>query len=385
MRWIIDEYFYSYIDSPYYKCNELEQLLKRSGIASRFEEKEQKEGSGEAGEKGNSKENEDHSNSNEQMGNEKNGESKVNEEGPGEKGENQEEQIKKGSDTEAKAEKPKTKMTRGEWNAVRQYIGKPRRFSQAFVNEELNKIQNYRNFTRDAISRKKQMQSFKVAGGNNPSSEELSKSLQIDPEIVNSARSLSGLEVSEYVLAIHPTCNHFHSGTVLTVDGAAVVINFISTDLGVQKVADHHVVSLSNKDPSAPGTQGIGDLSGSLRSSNPFQNFTKDIDFVAMAMLVKMLERKMLLVNELKTFNELGEKNWGSLNEKFFLDYEWTLGQIDRLNAQIKDVAIKFRLRGFGSTSSFGKPSKPIQIHDCGCSLVCWSRRRRKRESESRS
>lgn len=347
MRWIIDEYFYSYIDNPYYKCSELEHLLKRIGIGSISGESDEKEKE--------TKENGDKSNSEEEK---KTGgkpqDSTVMKEEASEGGiENQGEPQK---ESVAKSEN-KTKMTRKEWNTVRQYIGKPRRFSQAFVNEELLRLQNFRSFARDSISRKKQPQGFKFGFGHPGSTEEVSRNLQLDPEVVAGARNLSGFEVSEYVLAIHPTCNHFHSGTVLTIDGPAVVINFISTDLGVQKVADHHVISLSNKEALNGGGQGLGEVPGPMRSSNPFQSFTKDIDFTAMAMLIKMLERKMLLVNELKTFNELAEKNSGSLNEKFYLDYNWTLMQIEKLNLQIKDVAVKFRLRGFGSTiSSFGKP-----------------------------
>lgn len=42
-----------------------------------------------------------------------------------------------------------------------------------------------------------------------------------------------------------------------------------------------------------------------------------------MALLIKILERKTLLVNELKHFNDLADKKPNSLKEEFFEDMGW--------------------------------------------------------------
>lgn len=50
----------------------------------------------------------------------------------------------------------------------------------------------------------------------------------------------------------------------------------------------------------------------------------RDVDFFAMALLIQILERKTLLVNELRHFNNLAEKRQAnSLKEEFFEDMGW--------------------------------------------------------------
>ena len=50
----------------------------------------------------------------------------------------------------------------------------------------------------------------------------------------------------------------------------------------------------------------------------------KDIDHFAMALLMKLLERKTLLINELQNFNELAEKRQiNQLKEEFYEDFGW--------------------------------------------------------------
>jgi tRNA-dihydrouridine synthase len=54
----------------------------------------------------------------------------------------------------------------------------------------------------------------------------------------------------------------------------------------------------------------------------------RDLDHFAMALLIKILERKTLLVNELKHFNDLAEKKQAnSLREEFYEDFGWIVRQ----------------------------------------------------------
>lgn len=50
----------------------------------------------------------------------------------------------------------------------------------------------------------------------------------------------------------------------------------------------------------------------------------RDLDHFAMALLIKILERKSLLVGELKHFNDLAEKKQvANLKDEFFEDFGW--------------------------------------------------------------
>jgi len=73
----------------------------------------------------------------------------------------------------------------------------------------------------------------------------------------------------------------------------------------------------------------------------------RDIDHFAMAFLIKILERKTLLVNELKTFNDLAEKKIDRVNESFYEDFGWIGNQINNIDNMLKHITAKFRLRGF--------------------------------------
>jgi hypothetical protein len=65
----------------------------------------------------------------------------------------------------------------------------------------------------------------------------------------------------------------------------------------------------------------------------------RDLDHFAMALLIKILERKSLLVGELKHFNDLAEKKQVSnLKDEFFEDFGWivlprsNIGKSDQLD-----------------------------------------------------
>lgn len=63
----------------------------------------------------------------------------------------------------------------------------------------------------------------------------------------------------------------------------------------------------------------------SVEKSISQQNITQDVDLFSMAFLLKILERKHVLINEIKHFNDLAEKNASTLNERFYQEYGWTV------------------------------------------------------------
>lgn len=71
-----------------------------------------------------------------------------------------------------------------------------------------------------------------------------------------------------------------------------------------------------------------------------------------MAFLFKVLERKQVLINEIKNYNDLAEKNQSLLNERFYQEYGWTGLNINLLDNALKHIIAKFRLRGVTKMST---------------------------------
>ena len=56
----------------------------------------------------------------------------------------------------------------------------------------------------------------------------------------------------------------------------------------------------------------------------------KELDHFAMALMIKILERKTLLVTELRHFNDLAEKKQSTnLNKEFYEDLGWVVDSVD--------------------------------------------------------
>ncbi|KAL6971312.1 hypothetical protein U1Q18_030990 [Sarracenia purpurea var. burkii] len=107
------------------------------------------------------------------------------------------------------------RLTRVEWGVIRSSLGKPRRFSEQFLKEEKEKLNQYRDSVRTHYT--------EVRAGTR-------EGLPTDL-----ARPLS---VGQRVIAIHPRTREIHDGNVLTVDHSRCRVQFDRPELGVEFVLD---------------------------------------------------------------------------------------------------------------------------------------------------
>lgn len=107
------------------------------------------------------------------------------------------------------------RLTRVEWGVIRSSLGKPRRFSEQFLKEENEKLNQYRESVREHYT-----------------------------ELRNGVREglptdlAKPLSVGQRVIAIHPRTREIHDGSVLTVDHSKCRVQFDRHDLGVEFVMD---------------------------------------------------------------------------------------------------------------------------------------------------
>ncbi|KAL7104987.1 hypothetical protein ACP275_07G016600 [Erythranthe tilingii] len=107
------------------------------------------------------------------------------------------------------------RLTRVEWGVIRSSLGKPRRFSEQFLKEEKEKLNQYRDSVRKHYTELR---------------EGVREGLPTDL-----ARPLS---VGQRVIAIHPKTREIHDGSVLTVDHSKCRVQFDRPELGVEFVMD---------------------------------------------------------------------------------------------------------------------------------------------------
>ncbi|KAL6532247.1 hypothetical protein OROGR_014217 [Orobanche gracilis] len=107
------------------------------------------------------------------------------------------------------------RLTRVEWGVIRSSLGKPRRFSEQFLKEEKEKLNQYRDSVRKHYTELR---------------EGTREGLPTDL-----ARPLS---VGQRVIAIHPRTREINDGSVLTVDHSKCRIQFYRPELGVEFVMD---------------------------------------------------------------------------------------------------------------------------------------------------
>ncbi|CAM9004189.1 unnamed protein product [Rhodiola kirilowii] len=129
------------------------------------------------------------------------------------------------------------RLTRVEWGVIRSSLGKPRRFSQQFLKEEKEKLNQYRECVRNHYT--------ELRLG---SREGLPTDL---------ARPLS---VGQRVIAIHPKTREIHDGSVLTVDRSRCRVQFDKPELGVEFVMDIDCMPL-NPLENMPASLAINKLS----------------------------------------------------------------------------------------------------------------------------
>ncbi|KZV24018.1 protein ALWAYS EARLY 3-like [Dorcoceras hygrometricum] len=105
------------------------------------------------------------------------------------------------------------RLTRAEWGVIRSSLGRPRRFSEQFLKEEKEKLDQYRDSVRKHYT-------------------ELREGVR-DGLPTDLARPLS---VGQRVIAIHPKTREVHDGSVLTVDHSRCRVQFDRHELGVEFV-----------------------------------------------------------------------------------------------------------------------------------------------------
>ncbi|KAI3459287.1 hypothetical protein Pfo_015950 [Paulownia fortunei] len=139
------------------------------------------------------------------------------------------------------------RLTRVEWGVIRSSLGKPRRFSEQFLKEEKEKLNQYRDSVRKHYTELR---------------EGVREGLPTDL-----ARPLS---VGQHVIAIHPKTREIHDGSVLTVDHSRCRVQFDRHELGVEFVMDIDCMPLNPFEnmPTLLGRQTIA-------VDNFFENFNE--------------------------------------------------------------------------------------------------------------
>ncbi|CAH9059613.1 unnamed protein product [Cuscuta europaea] len=117
------------------------------------------------------------------------------------------------------------RLTRVEWDVIRSSLGKPRRFSEQFLKEEKEKLNQYREFVR--------MHYTEVREGTR---------VGLPTDL---ARPIS---VGQRVIAIHSKTRELHDGSVLTVDHSRCRVQFDRPELGVEIVKDIDCMPLNPND-----------------------------------------------------------------------------------------------------------------------------------------
>ncbi|KAG8636582.1 hypothetical protein MANES_15G014400v8 [Manihot esculenta] len=107
------------------------------------------------------------------------------------------------------------RLTRVEWGVIRSSLGKPRRFSEQFLKEEKEKLNQYRESVRNHYT--------ELRAGTR------------DGLPTDLARPLS---VGQRIIALHPRTREIHDGSVLTVDHNRCRVQFDEPELGVEFVMD---------------------------------------------------------------------------------------------------------------------------------------------------
>ena len=105
-----------------------------------------------------------------------------------------------------------TSLNKSDWLIIRLSQSKPRRFSKKFLYSELEKLNNFRFLLRNFLHE-------------NISLNELDSKIQ-NPILLDKIKKMNHLTVGQIVLALHPICQHFHYGAVLTANIEHNIIKF---------------------------------------------------------------------------------------------------------------------------------------------------------------
>ncbi|GER49778.1 hypothetical protein STAS_27048 [Striga asiatica] len=263
------------------------------------------------------------------------------------------------------------RLTRVEWGVIRSSLGKPRRFSEQFLREEKQKLNQYRFSVRKHYS--------ELRDG-------VREGLPTDL-----ARPLS---VGQRVIAIHPKTRELHDGSVLTIDHSRCRVQFHRRELGVEFVMDidcmplnpyenmpalfgRHVgnffenlngVKIDERPPefmklgsgdNVVNSNVISQLAPAVGPAVVLGSTTNEIitihakeaDVRALAKLTRALDRKDAVVMELRHLNDdvfENQKNGDSSlkeSEPFKKHYAAVLIQLNEANEQVSSALYCLRQR----------------------------------------
>jgi len=268
-----------------------------------------------------------------------------------------------------------TRLTRAEWCMIRASLGRPRRLSLPFLREERQKLENYR----------KEARLWYQKPGDLPD-------------------TFPGpLLVGQSVVAVHPKTRQMHDGQVLTVDRDKARVQFHCVQLGSELVADTEVMprdpldnlpeskkrvlkdlgvqselavqhSLVRKlhqvfaDDASPDGTALGPMATIAEEAEPGRAWGMGAHALATSSGVELqqeeaaclneyacsLERKEVLVKQLREMNNLAETSKSAVSEQFRDQYAKVV--IDLRNANLavdtcRAHLLEWQARGSSKTS----------------------------------
>lgn len=244
-----------------------------------------------------------------------------------------------------------THLTRLEWGVLRQKMGRPRRFSPAFIRQERRKLHEYR---RDVRS----LQQGRVP-----------KRGRDLPQLVPPK-----LAVGQQVIVFHPVLKELLVGSILTMDGAQYRVQFERPEVESAVVEDIHVMPLyssqqppnhyvvARQQPTPEEEAALGLLAVDERTPKrpkpaklevpPEQDFpfspaaVAEMDLQLISKLMRLLDRKERLLFELCGMNEQAEVGIAEGTEgEFQKRYAWVVLQLHATNKALEPVFVRFRSR----------------------------------------
>ncbi|KAK7277936.1 hypothetical protein RJT34_22956 [Clitoria ternatea] len=277
------------------------------------------------------------------------------------------------------------RLTRVEWSVIKSSLGKPRRFSEHFLFEERQKLEQYRESVRKHYT--------ELRTG-------IREGLPTDL-----ARPLY---VGQRVIALHPKTREAHDGSVLTVDHDKCRIQFDRPELGVEFVMDIDCMPLNPLDnmpealrrqmgtrkasfmttePQVNGIQSFGgceiraspvkakaaavdNLSSQAGHAQPCKvthHQAKEADIHALSELKRALDKKETLLMELRNANSVILENQNGIehlkdSEAFKKHY-----------ATVSDAMLQLRQRNTYTGNSLPpwmKPHTSLNIYDDPSSML---------------
>ncbi|XP_028184337.1 protein ALWAYS EARLY 2-like isoform X3 [Glycine soja] len=272
------------------------------------------------------------------------------------------------------------RLTRVEWSVIKSSLGKPRRFSEHFLCEERQKLEQYRESVRKHYTELR-------TGIRDGLPTDLAKPLY----------------VGQHVIALHPKTREIHDGSVLTVDYDKCRIQFDRPELGVEFVMDidcmplnssdnmpealrRHIgspiSSFMNKEPQISGNSNFGGCemnhsspvkakvatvdnlcaqAGCAQPCKVTHHQAKEADIQAVSELKHALDKKETLLMELRSANS------DILENKNGIDCLKDSEVFKKHYATVSDAMLQLRQRNTyrgNSLPSWMKPQASFNVHD---------------------